>query len=205
MALANLSVGDGPGKTPLTPEEKDDLIPAYITFRGELNEAEWANIAKAERRLFDRRSPAKKGEVTKLVDEDYIQRAHKLMFGDVWRWAGTYRRRDKNLGVEWVQIPIEVRMLLDDARLWHDQKVYPFDEFAVRFHHRLVFIHPFSNGNGRLTRMMADLLITALGGQRFTWGTNGQDDLKRVRDQYLQALHAADDHDIGPLITFARS
>lgn len=205
MALVNLSVDDGPGKTLLTAEEKDDLIPAYITFRGELNEAEWANIAKAEKRLFGRRSPAKKGEVTKLIDEEYIQRAHRLMFGDVWRWAGRYRRGNKNLGVAWVQIPVEIRMFLDDAKLWHDQKVYPFDEFAVRFHHRLVFIHPFPNGNGRLTRMMADLLITALGRQRFSWGSKGKEDLERIRDRYLDALHTADNHDLGPLLTFARS
>jgi Fic-DOC domain mobile mystery protein B len=206
MPLVNLSVDGGPGKTSLTQEEQDGLIPAYITFRHERDAAEWANIIQAESRLFGRRSPAKRGEVAKLIDEDYILGAHKLMFGEVWRWAGTYRRSDKNIGQPWVQVPIEMRQFLDNARVWHGEKVYAPDEFAVRFHHRLVFIHPFPNGNGRLTRMMADLLITALGGERFTWGRAGGDDLEKVRQRYFEALQTVDyQYDIGPLLAFARA
>lgn len=204
MPLVNLSVDGGPGKTTLTQEEQDGLIPAYITFRNELNAAEWANIIKAESSLLGRRSPSKRGEVAKLIDEAYILRAHKLMFGDVWRWAGTYRRSDKNIGVSWWQIPVEMRMLLDNAKAWLDGKVYTPDEFAVHFHHLLVFIHPFPNGNGRLTRMMADLLCVAMGGERFTWGTKGGEAPNVIRDRYLEALHIADNHDIAPLLAFAK-
>jgi Fic-DOC domain mobile mystery protein B len=183
------------------------LIPAYITFHEEVNAAEWANILQAEQTLFGRRSPAMRGEVDKLIDEDYILRVHKLMFGDVWQWAGTYRKSDKNIGTKpWTQVPIDVRQFLGDARVWHSDKVYPADAFAVRFHHRLVQIHPFPNGNGRLTRMMADLITTGLGGERFTWGTAGGEDLKLVRDRYFAALRKADDYfELEPLLAFARS
>jgi Fic-DOC domain mobile mystery protein B len=205
MPLVNLSVDGGPGKTSLTAEERDGLLPAYITFRHELNAEEWANIIKAEGSLFGRRSPSKRGEVVKLIAEDYILRAHKLMFGDVWRWAGTYRRSNKNIGVSWWQIPAEMRMLLENAKAWLDGKAYAPDEFAVRFHHLLVLIHPFPNGNGRLTRMLADLLSVAMGGERFTWGTKGADAPELVRERYLTALRVADDHDVAPLLAFARS
>jgi Fic-DOC domain mobile mystery protein B len=209
MSLAKLSVY--PGQTLLTADELDGLIPTYITFRNELDAAEWANILQAERSLFGRRSPAMRGEVEKLIDEAFILRAHKRMFGDVWRWAGTYRRNDKTVGTNigtnpWTQVPVDVHQLLGDARVWHSEHVYSVDEFAVRFKHRLVTIHPFANGNGRLTRMMADLIVTALGGKRFTWGTASGEKPQAVRGRYFTALQRADHYfEFEPLLAVARS
>jgi Fic-DOC domain mobile mystery protein B len=188
--------------TALTPEERIGLIPAYITYRHELNAAEQANMAKAQASLLRRR---RQPGLTELIDETFIKRLHKRMFTDVWRWAGRYRQSDKNLGVQWVLIPIEMRNLCSDGQTWLERRTYPRDELAVRFHHRLVWIHPFANGNGRLSRMLADLLIVALGGERFTWGSADLAGAGQVRSRYIAALQRADAHAIAPLLAFARS
>ena len=126
------------------------------------------------------------------------------MFGDVWKWAGAYRQTERNLGIASHRIPVEVRMLLDDVRFWIDKNTYPTDEIAVRLHHRLVAIHPFANGNGRHARLMADLLAEKLGGAALTWGGASLADEGELRRRYVDALQAADGHDIGPLLAFAR-
>jgi len=127
------------------------------------------------------------------------------MFGDVSRWAGTFRQTERNIGIEAHRIPNDLGMMFDDVRYWVDHQAYPPDEIAVRLHHRLVAIHPFPNGNGRHARLMADLLIERLGGQPFTWGGGSLHDIGELRRQYIDALRAADNHDIEPLIAFARS
>jgi len=112
---------------------------------------------------------------------------------------------ERNIGVTPFQIEIELRTLLDDARYWIDHKTFSPDEIAVRFHHRLVWIHPFPNGNGRHARLAADLLAVALGRPRFTWGSASLVEAATTRAQYVSALKAADNHDIAPLLAFARS
>ena len=126
------------------------------------------------------------------------------MFGKVWRWAGTYRTSDKNLGVERWQIQAKLAEAYDNARYWSEQKTFPPDEIAVRFHHALVFIHPFPNGNGRWSRMMADLLLVQMGRPRFTWGRSALRAPDEMRRAYIDALRAADNHDFAPLLEFAR-
>ena len=127
------------------------------------------------------------------------------MLGDVWRRAGKFRQSERNLGIPFYDIPVALRQLLDDTKTWIEYKSYPPDEIAVRFHHRLVQIHPFPNGNGRHSRLMADLLIMSLGGERFTWGSANLQTAGDLRGRYIAALKAADNHDIGPLLAFARS
>lgn len=188
--------------TPLTAEEREGLIPSHIALRSELNAAEQANIAKAHASLFGRRKPFTPDQ---LVIEDFVKRTHLAMYGDVWRWAGQYRRSEKNIGIPWIQIPVEMHAFLGDAAAWLATKSYPPDELAVRFHHRLVFIHAFPNGNGRHSRTMADLMILALGQERFSWGGANLADITETRRRYIDALHAADGFDILPLIAFARS
>ncbi len=126
------------------------------------------------------------------------------MLGDVWRWAGRFRTSQRNMGIDYWLIPTELRKLLDDTKAWIEFKTYPADEIAVRFHHRLVLIHPFPNGNGRHARFMADLLIMRLGGERFSWGRESLRDPGIARQQYIAALRAADNHDLAPLLAFAR-
>jgi Fic-DOC domain mobile mystery protein B len=183
--------------TPLTPAERDDLIPTHITVRSELNELEQRNIATADRWAFSRRHV--------VVRERFLKSLHRRMFNRVWRWAGKYRTTERNLGVKPFEIEPALRQALDDARYWVEHKSYPPDEIAVRFHHRLVSIHPFPNGNGRWSRLAADVLITQLGGTRFTWGSANLQAAGTARAAYMDALHAADNYDLAPLIKFARS
>jgi len=183
--------------TPLTAEERRELIPAHIAYRRELNEAEQENIARAQDwALMRPRDP---------VSEKFITELHGRMLGEVWRWAGKFRTSERNLGIPFYEITVALRQLLDDTKAWIEHKTYPPDEIAVRFHHRLVQIHAFPNGNGRHARLMADLLVMRLGGERFSWGSANLQDAGEVRRRYIAALQAADNHDIGPLLAFARS
>ncbi len=183
--------------TPLTAEERRELIPAHITYRSELNAAEQANIARAQDWALRRRRD--------YLTERFITDLHRQMLGDVWRWAGQFRTSERNLGIAHYEIPAAVRQLLEDARGWLEYKSYSPDETAVRFHHRLVHIHPFPNGNGRHARLMADLLVMSMGGERFSWGSTNLQEVSEVRRGYITSLKVADNHDIRPLLAFARS
>lgn len=183
--------------TPLTPEEQEGLIPSYITLRSELNEAEQANILEAEEWAFNRKRD--------VLSEKFLNDLHKRMFGRVWKWAGTYRNTGKNIGVDAYRIPTELRQLLDDVRYWIVHETYDPDEIAARFHHKLVWIHLFPNGNGRHARTATDLLLTTLDQPRFTWGRENLVDANATRQAYINALRAADNHDYSPLKDFIRS
>jgi Fic-DOC domain mobile mystery protein B len=183
--------------TPLTPAEQRDLIAPGIAFRGELNAAERDNILRGQEWALRRRRD--------VLTEVFIRNLHKQMFGDVWRWAGEFRTSERNLGVPHYEIRAAIRQLLDDANGWVKFETYAADEFAVRVHHRLVLIHPFPNGNGRHARLMADLHVIRQGRERFSWGRGSLRDAGETRRRYVDALRAADKHDIAPLLTFARS
>jgi Fic-DOC domain mobile mystery protein B len=191
--------GDDEANTPLAPEERDGLIPSYITLRRELNEAEQVNIDQGDRWAFNPRARHD------ILSEEFICALHKRMYGDVWRWAGQFRTTERNIGVEPWKIAPDLRMLLDDAKYWVEHQSYRPDEIAIRFHHRLVAIHPFPNGNGRCSRLAADLLAEILGQPRFTWGSANLVAIAETRRAYVAALQAADRGDIGLLMTFARS
>ena len=183
--------------TPLTEEEREQLIPSYITLRSELNEAELSNILEAEEWAFARKRD--------VLDERFLTDLHTRMFGRVWRWAGTFRRSAKNIGIDAYRIPQELRQLMGDCRYWIEHESYEPGEIATQFHHRLVMIHPFPNGNGRHARLATDLLLTALGRPRFSWGRVNLVDASETRQAYMAALRAADNHDIRPLLEFVRS
>lgn len=183
--------------TPLTEEEQEGLIPSYITLRRELNEAEQANILEAEQWAFTRKR--------NVLDERFLNKLHERMLGRVWRWSGQYRRSGKNVGVDAYRIPQELRLLLDDCRFWIENATYVPDEIAARFHHKLVWIHLYPNGNGRHARLATDLLLVALGQPRFTWGSVNLVDPGETRQAYIAALRAADNYDIAPLLEFVRS
>lgn len=187
--------------TPLSPEERRDLRQSWITTRSDLNEAEQANIQKAL--IWARGRNYRRAE--DILKEDFARALHLRMFGDVWKWAGTYRLTEKNVGTDFRRIPVELPQVLNDSGFWLANNTFPPDEQAVRLHHRLVAIHPFSNGNGRHTRLMADLLVERLGGTPFSWGGGSIADAGELRSRYISALKRADEHDIGPLLTFARS
>ena len=184
--------------TPLDAEEREGLLQSWIATRADLNEAEQANIDDAVAWTRRRRE-------TDMLTEGFVFQLHRRMFGDVWSWAGSFRRTGKNIGVDPVQIGVQLGGLLRDARYWVDHGAFPSDEIAIRLHHGLVAIHPFPNGNGRHARLMADMLIAKLGGAPFSWGGGTLRDIGALRTDYIKALRAADQHDFGPLLVFARS
>lgn len=185
------------GSTPLSPEELADLIPNLAT-KEELNEWERENILQARSWALRNRTPAKD-----IVCDQYVRQLHKKMFDQTWKWAGHYRKTDKNLGVTFLQILEKLGVLFGDVRFWINH-TYSSDEIAIRFHHRLVLVHPFSNGNGRHGRLIADLLARRLGRPLFSWGSSDLLKPTTARKMYHQALGAADNGDIGPLLRFAR-
>jgi Fic-DOC domain mobile mystery protein B len=191
-----------PGATPLTVDQLKGLRNPFITTHAELNRAEQANIVRA--RLWAR--TARSIVMPGMLSREFLEDLHRRMYGDVWRWAGKQRTVDTNIGVDFPKIGVELRILLDDARYWLDHGTYLPIEYAVRMHHRLVFVHPFPNGNGRLSRFYADLVLTSHFKQdRLTWGGGqlGNEDPRRT--QYLEALRAADQQDYSRLIGFATS
>ena len=183
--------------TPLSPEEREGLVPSYITLRGELNEAEQANILEADAWAFSRKR--------NVLDQRFLNTLHQRMYGNVWRWAGAYRKSQKNIDVEYYKIPTALRVLFDDCRYWMEHDTYASDEIVARFHHRLVSIHCYPNGNGRHARLAADLLLTSLERDRFSWGSANLIDAGATRATYVAALRAADNHDYGALFAFVRS
>jgi Fic-DOC domain mobile mystery protein B len=188
---------ESPGNTPLDPDEAEGLLPAHIIKRAELNEWEQANILKGQDWAFRRRR--------RVLSLRFAQELHRRMFGDTWVWAGSFRRSDKNIGVHWPTIPQAVQDTLSNAEHWLENETYDVDEAAARFHHRLVWVHPFPNGNGRHARLMTDLLLWNLGREPFTWGRESLIGPGAARDRYLEALHHADHGNMVPLMAFVRS
>ena len=196
-----LDLTDNDGQTPLDEDEKEELIIKSITTRGELDEFEQQNIEDAIQWSLTR-----KFKPEQILTEPFILALHKRMYGRVWSWAGEYRKTNKNIGVDKFEIPVNLRSLLDDATYWLEQNVYEPDELAIRFKHRLVSIHCFPNGNGRHSRMIADIIIEKIYQQPvFSWGSKNQSDENDSREKYLIAIRKADKGDIDLLLKFARS
>lgn len=185
------------GATPIAPDELLGLRHKHVSTRGQLDELEQANIQDGLLWL-------KRQRRADLLTEQFVRKLHEKLFGEVWQWAGTFRKTGTNIGVEPFQIATELRNLLDDARVWIEFSTYPPKELAARLHHRLVAIHPFPNGNGRHSRIMADAILThVLGQPRIDWA--GGQDLQRSSDrrtQYIEALRAADRGDFTALLDF---
>lgn len=189
------------GQTPLEEEEKEGLLIPTIATRGELDEFEQQNIEQAVQWTLGR---SFKPEL--IFTEEFIRTVHKRMYADVWAWAGEFRKTNKNIGVDIWQIPSNLKYLLDDAQYWYKNNTYPPDEMAVRFKHRLVSIHCFPNGNGRHSRLMADIIIEKLYKQPvFSWGAAKLSSEGDSRKAYLKAVKIADQDDYSLLLAFARS
>ena len=188
------------GQTPLNKDEKEGLLINTITTRGELNEFEQQNIEQA---LLWVMTTSIKPQV--IFTEDFICNLHRRMYKEVWKWPGEFRKTNKNIGVDKWQITVELRSLLDDAKYWLENNTCQPDELALRFKHRLVSIHCFPNGNGRHSRLMADIIIDKVFRMSvFSWGAGSKIEMD-IRAAYLTAIRIADQGNIGPLITFARS
>lgn len=189
------------GQTPLDEDEKEGLKIKSITTQKELDEFEQLNIEKAvEWTIRANLKP------DKILTEKFIKDLHKKMYGDVWKWAGEFRKTDKNIGIKWTQIGIELKNLIDDTKYWLENNTYPPKEIAIRFKHRIVAIHCFPNGNGRHSRMMADIIIESIFGKEiFSWHKSNMIKVDETRKEYIIALRKADNGNIKPLIKFAEN
>ncbi len=188
------------GATPLDPDETAGLIPSHITTQAQLNEWEQNNILEAELWV------AQRGWTTELIlEQSFIQQLHKKMFDKTWRWAGNFRKTDKNIGVDWRVIALQLRNTLEDVHYQIKNQSYALDEIVARFHHRVVAIHPFANGNGRHARLLTDALLLSLQRPRFTWGRKSLVENSQTRRQYLNALRTADKHSYKELLDFVRN
>jgi len=188
------------GATPLDPNELGGLKYKHITTQGELNELEQANITSGLRWLTRMRRKD-------ILTDDFAVELHRRLFGDVWAWAGKFRKTGKNIGVDPVQIGVQLHGAMEDAQYWADHGTYQPVEAAARLHHRLVFVHPFSNGNGRHARIMADVVLEKIYDVDPIDWTAGSDlqKMNKRRDDYIKALKAADNFDFAPLLTFVGS
>jgi Fic-DOC domain mobile mystery protein B len=185
------------GQTPLDPDEAKGLKPAWIANRGDLNLAEEENIARGL--VWGTRAVRREP----VLRQEFLRRLHLKMFDGVWQWAGLYRDTERNIGVTPHAISSEIRKLMDDALAWNQYQTYTMDERAVRLHHRLTFIHPFPNGNGRCARIFADLFLLQQATPQFSWGTSLHRDAQR--GAYLDAIRAADEKNYTPLLRFVRN
>ena len=185
------------GTTPLDADELEGLRFKHVSTRGELNQLEQANILEGMDWLKKQKSPA-------VLSEDFVRNLHQKLFGKVWKWAGSFRETEKNIGVDPTQVAMQLRQLLDDTRYWIEHETYPPKELAARFHHKLVYIHLFPNGNGRHARLMADTLLTKLmAASSIDWaGGYSLENMNERRAQYIAALRAADKHDFSELLAF---
>lgn len=187
------------GATPIDDSELSALIP-NISLQSELNEYEQLNISDAM--LF---YGARSFSSDDILNISFLFELHKRMFEKVWKWAGVPRKTMKNIGVEVHLILPMTKDLCDDVKFWIQDNTYPPDEIWVRFHHRLVQIHIFPNGNGRHSRFAADLLSTNLNIPLFSWGHSDLYNESDVRSNYISALKEADNGNINPLLKFVRT
>jgi Fic-DOC domain mobile mystery protein B len=187
------------GQTPLDENEKEGLKVKSITTQKELDELEQLNIEKAVEWIL---SVQLKPE--KIVTEQFVKNLHKKMYGDVWKWAGQFRKTDKNIGISWTQIGTTLKTLIDDTAYWIENKTYPPEEIAIRFKHRIVSIHCFPNGNGRHSRLIADVIMESVfGKEMFSWQQSNMVKADETRKMYIRALKEADAGNINPLLQFA--
>ena len=191
----------GEGQTPLDEDEKEGLKIKTITTQGELDEFEQMNIEKAVEWTINLNLKPEK-----ILTEKFVKDLHKKMYDDVWKWAGEFRRSEKNIGIAWTQIGIELKNLLDDTKYWIEKNTFSQEEIAIRFKHRIVSIHCFPNGNGRHSRMMADIIMESIFGKEiFSWHQSKMVRADETRKEYINALREADNGNVEPLIEFAQN
>ncbi len=183
------------GVTPINEDEATGLIPGHITTQRELNEWESQNIQNAVSWGFSR----KRNDILTI---GFVQELHRRMFDETWKWAGRFRRSDKNIGIAWEHIAVEIKRLVTDAEYWIDNSTYSIEESAVRLHYRLVWIHPFANGNGRHARLLADIVLFNHDLPRIDWGATSLVTKGTARKRYIEALKAADRGEFGPLLSY---
>ncbi len=189
------------GQTPLDEDEREGLLIKNITTQGELDEFEQQHIENAMLWLS-----SKKINAEEILSEKFVKELHRRMYGGIWKWAGAFRKTDKNIGIDKHQISIVLKHLLDDCLYWIKNNSFSGEEIAIRLKHRIVQIHCFANGNGRHSRLLADVMIEKVFNlPSFTWGAADLIKQSDPRTVYIKALKKADAGDYTDLLSFARS
>lgn len=195
-----MKIESPPNATPLDHESLKGLIPG-LTTQAELDEFEAAGIARASLWAFSSRKLK-----SELLSATGLCSLHKRMFEQTWEWAGKFRVRETNIGVTPARIQNDLGVLLGDVKFWLEQQTFSNEEIIARFHHRLVAIHPFPNGNGRFSRLAADLLAEQLDLPAYSWGQGNLTKSSLQREQYIKALKKADSTEAyQELLQFMRS
>ena len=185
------------GNTPLDQNQIDGLLFSHVTTMGELDQLEDENIQKGLAWLNHY-----KGQ---FLSTDFTKKLHGKLFGDVWSWAGTFRKNDVNLSkVSSYDIQIELKKLFLDVETWIKYKSISWDEIPAQFHHRLVCIHPFPNGNGRISRIMTEYFEKKNNKPITSWSESLSNFPKKRRGDYIKALQEADRGNINQLIEFMK-
>ncbi len=202
--MGHLAEGDDDANTPWADHALIGLIPSWVSTRGDLNDVEALNVNDGYQWLR-----STEPTIDQMLTAEFVRELHGRMFGDVWTWAGTYRRTETNLGVDWWEIAMRVTQLVDDLRYRAEhtptENSENIDLTCIEYHHRMVTIHPFPNGNGRHSRAFCDALVSALGRPQFTWGRLSIVSDRATRRAYIESLQSADDGDLTDLCLFARS
>ena len=131
---------------------------------------------------------------------EWMQKLHCDMFDNVWDWAGKFRKVELSIGIKAYLVPISLKDLVDDIEFWKKNKTFDMYETATRIHHRAVQIHPFQNGNGRWSRMLANIYLRQNGSMPVKWQEDLLSSENPKRNEYIKALKMADNGDYKALI-----
>ncbi len=177
-------VFDKEGETPL--DDISGLKIHGITTRSELDSVEAENILEAFLKYI--MSPEQIRSV--VFDTQFLQQLHREMFGNVWSWAGEFRTTQTSIGIEAINIRQALYQLMDDLKFW--EEAWDYQDTVTRLHYSLVKIHPFLNGNGRVSRLFTDLWLLSIGKEMLEWGDENLDNMNGSRKEYILALQEVD-------------
>ncbi len=195
------------GETPVDDDEAQALTPEILEQLGQ-------SVSKADIFAIEQAIEAEvtANTVVKIIEGDlglsdlladfFIRDLHRQLYGDIWTWAGKYRQRELNIGIAPESIAAELRTSLQNM-LYRFEHTADWDarQFGIAVHAETVRIHPFTDGNGRTTRLLANLIFLAAQDgeqlQEYDWDMD--------KDAYISLLRAYDqDRDPRRLADFVR-
>lgn len=147
----------------------------------------------------------KKAKITSKLIQDIHKKGFGFIFPD---WAGKFRTVDVTVGEyeppHFSKIHELIKNLCDDLeeRLKHiplpeneEQFLAEIISLLAWFQHRFVWIHPFRDYNGRVARLLTNLLVLNLGLPVLEIKAETGAD----RQRYIKAMKAADKNDYSKL------
>jgi Fic-DOC domain mobile mystery protein B len=186
------------GETPI--DDISGLKPKGLTTRAQLNAVEARNMRKAVVRYLVIKPSRRQAPFTL----EWCYKLHRQMFGEVWRWAGQKRTTELNIGVPFHRIDVDLKNLMADLAFWREKGEMDPIEQVARLHHRAVFIHPFLNGNGRWSRLLANIFQKQSTDKLTIWPEETVGNASVIREEYLAAVRSGDKGDYNPLIALHR-